>query len=325
MSATRILSPTEKRELDKQFYRKGRDIYEAGTGRYIGPTEWEKEWTGRAKEVSSPTQPTRELTPLPMQAGEREALINRYLQTMPQMTQKQATARVDELFAGRPPVPTGQVAPRELTFAPTGERLSTALPGQVSMASVQPVDLQQSWNKAMTELLKQYQTTGGDEDLQKQRAALVQARFGARTDITPEQLRVLTPAQQASLRGEDIRGLETQLGGVTATMKARETQRREALDVFDRIQKMAKEELPDIMIETIDKGEDVIIIGIDKKTGREVYRQTIKGAGGGTQRETQVVTARGRTLLIDKNTGEVIKDLGGAYKTTGAISTEREP
>lgn len=33
--------------------------------------------------------------------------------------------------------------------------------------------------------------------------------------------------------------------------------------------------------------------------------------------DTQVVTAGGRELLINKDTGEVIKDLGGAYKGTG--------
>lgn len=35
------------------------------------------------------------------------------------------------------------------------------------------------------------------------------------------------------------------------------------------------------------------------------------------ERDTQVVTAGGRSLLIDTQTGETIKDLGGAYKTGG--------
>jgi len=38
----------------RQFYRVGGDIFEAGTGRHIGPTEWNRDWTGRATEVTAP-------------------------------------------------------------------------------------------------------------------------------------------------------------------------------------------------------------------------------------------------------------------------------
>lgn len=40
---------------EKQFYRVGGDIFEAGTGRHIGPTEWGRDWSGTAKEVPAPT------------------------------------------------------------------------------------------------------------------------------------------------------------------------------------------------------------------------------------------------------------------------------
>ncbi|MDE2102303.1 MAG: hypothetical protein KGL39_33970 [Patescibacteria group bacterium] len=38
-----------------QFYRVGGDIYDAATGRHIGPTEWNSTWSGRATEVSAPS------------------------------------------------------------------------------------------------------------------------------------------------------------------------------------------------------------------------------------------------------------------------------
>ena len=41
----------------KEFYRRGVDIFEAGTDRRIGSTEWGKDWTGQATEISAPTQP----------------------------------------------------------------------------------------------------------------------------------------------------------------------------------------------------------------------------------------------------------------------------
>lgn len=40
----------------RQFYRIGKDIFEAGTGRHIGPTEWNRDWTGRAQEVAAPAE-----------------------------------------------------------------------------------------------------------------------------------------------------------------------------------------------------------------------------------------------------------------------------
>jgi predicted 3-demethylubiquinone-9 3-methyltransferase (glyoxalase superfamily) len=38
--------------MAKQFYRKGTDIYEAGTDRHIGPTEWNRDWSGKAEELT---------------------------------------------------------------------------------------------------------------------------------------------------------------------------------------------------------------------------------------------------------------------------------
>lgn len=40
-----------------QFYRIGGDIFEVGTGRKIGPTEWNSTWSGRATEVKAPPDP----------------------------------------------------------------------------------------------------------------------------------------------------------------------------------------------------------------------------------------------------------------------------
>jgi hypothetical protein len=50
--------------MAQKFYRKGKDIHEAGTNRYIGSTEWEKKWTGRATEVDAPVEEVQQ-DPLP--------------------------------------------------------------------------------------------------------------------------------------------------------------------------------------------------------------------------------------------------------------------
>lgn len=47
----------------KQFYRIGSDIFEAGTNRKLGPTEWNNDWTGRATEVAAPSNAPDKPTP----------------------------------------------------------------------------------------------------------------------------------------------------------------------------------------------------------------------------------------------------------------------
>ncbi len=80
-------------------------------------------------------------------------------------------------------------------------------------------------NQTIMAMLKAGQGAG-NEDLQAKRNAIIQARFNANRNPTPEELRVLSPDAQASLRGLDTRGLETQLSGVDAALKARQDQQR---------------------------------------------------------------------------------------------------
>lgn len=47
--------------MAQQFYRKGTDIYEAGTNRYIGATEWGRDWSGKATETTAPADSGRTL------------------------------------------------------------------------------------------------------------------------------------------------------------------------------------------------------------------------------------------------------------------------
>jgi hypothetical protein len=56
------ITPSTPSAGTKQFYRVGADIYEAGTGRHIGPTEWGRDWTGRATEVSAPSLMPTDMT-----------------------------------------------------------------------------------------------------------------------------------------------------------------------------------------------------------------------------------------------------------------------
>lgn len=81
-----------------------------------------------------------------------------------------------------------------------------------------PVDL---FNKTLQEMLKAAQNNN-NEDLITKRNAIIQARFNAGRNTTPEELRVLSPQAQASLRNLDQSGLEDQLSGVNSAIQNRE-------------------------------------------------------------------------------------------------------
>lgn len=119
----------------------------------------------------------------------------------------------------------------------TGNQPAPIQPIQPTQPVVDPTT---SWQKAMTDLLRGAQGKGLDTDLLGQRNALIQARFGAQTAMTPEQLRVLSPSAQAGLRGQDVSGLESQLSGVQTALQGREKERSELRSVMENaIQRLA--------------------------------------------------------------------------------------
>lgn len=105
----------------------------------------------------------------------------------------------------------------------------------------QTVDPLISFNEAIGNLLKQAQGMGGDQDLLKQRNALVDARFNARTDVMPEDLRFLTPEQQSAIRNKEVRGVETQLAGVDTALQERKRESAQALNTLEAVRGFMKE------------------------------------------------------------------------------------
>ncbi len=207
---------------------------------------------GQGYQLETPTNqysPNKVATPLPVQPGERDALINKYVQGG--YSQQDASRRVDELWANRP-VAQGPTPP-SLVFAPTGEKVSTAptsptvadspYPTQVlgSQTTVPPAPTipdptvnsnapagqvpgatgGTSFQAALLQLLQSAQGTNGNQDLFQRRNDLINQRFNAISNPTPDDLRVLPPAAQAALRQQDAAGITNELAGVGAAMDAR--------------------------------------------------------------------------------------------------------
>lgn len=108
----------------------------------------------------------------------------------------------------------GQTPPLGTPSAPTGQ--SGVNSGSAS---------NDQFNAVVAAMLKAAQGVG-DEDLLAKRNALIQARFNAGRAATPEELRVLSPSAQASLRGIDDRGLNDQLEGVNTALQGRQNKRK---------------------------------------------------------------------------------------------------
>lgn len=231
---------------------------------------------------------------------------------------------------------TGLEMPDAYNMAASGQP-QAAQPTQPSQPATSPA---QTYHDAMANILKQMQggLTGTDEDLQKQRNQLIQARFQAQADITPEGLRMLTPEQQSALRAQDVRGMETQLGGVSAALRSREAGRKEARDFLSEFNKQNAPQYKDINgnIVQIDPmtGEAQTIysapteqksIEIDGNLVRynpetKQYEKVYQGQKD-IKRDTSVVEAGGRKVLIDNQTGDIIKELG-ADAVTGKTSSQ---
>lgn len=111
--------------------------------------------------------------------------------------------------------------------------------GPSSPSSVNPAD---SYNFAISSLLRQAQSANtGDQDLMEQRNKIIQERFNAGNTATPDNLRVLSPGQQSSLRGQQQSGLEDQLTGVNSAIQSREKQRDTAMNLVQQANQMLKD------------------------------------------------------------------------------------
>jgi hypothetical protein len=151
-------------------------------------------------------------------------------------------------------------SPRERTLFSEGYKLET--PTQNYQASqpdrtlssasptTPPRDINQSYNDAIAQLLNSAKQGSVDEDLYKRKSELVNQRFNVTADVTPEELQILTPTQQAALRNQKRSGVQTELGATEAAIKAREAARSEArtfaMDMLSYAQKVSESEKPQI-------------------------------------------------------------------------------
>ena len=195
-------------------------------------------------------------------ASQNTSLLNslRQLLTKPETAPRPLATPTTKAFGPQP-----FIGPRQLPQQPAQQASQTAtrtLPGATGSptggAKIQPPQPQMEQPQQPQEQPQQsnYQKVfddtimammkaaqgAGDEDLQAKRNAIINARFNASNQSTPEELRVLSPQAQSSLRNLDSAGLEDQLGGVSAALKGRQEQRATQIETGEKLLKYLKPE-----------------------------------------------------------------------------------
>ena len=241
--------------------------------------------------------PSGQQQPLPVQPGEREALTSQYVGAG--YSPEQAATRVNQLWAGRPEAQPSQPAPQQ--------------------------DMGTGFQTAMQSLVKGYQggaaptTTAVPgstvEDLINQRNRLVEARFRARADFTPEELRRLTPAQQEALRRGDVSGLQTQLGGVESSLGYLSSEREGEMkrEAIRRKEELAAQQQKEEKYGPIEVGGS--LLQLNPQTGKyDVVYQSPTAS--------KLMEVSPGTTLYDPATGQVVYQAPQTSATVSPSTTQ---
>ncbi len=97
-----------------------------------------------------------------------------------------------------------------------------------------------SFNTAMVDMLKSYQGVG-TADLMKQKNALLKAKYGRGSEITPEELRTLSPAQQESIRSANTEAISPDIDATNNAIIDRNQAITNFQNVFNMAQGLARD------------------------------------------------------------------------------------
>src|SRR3990167_5827755 len=134
------------------------------------------------------------------------------------------------------PIKNVPIFPSQTPQVSQNQGYNNQQPQQQSAPQDQP-QAQQSpitiFNMAILDMLKQAQSggTAGNENLFAQQTALQRAQLGRTSQITPEEMRALSPGQQSSIRGDSAGALSPEIDAISSKIKANDMR----LQNFERI------------------------------------------------------------------------------------------
>ena len=199
--------------------------------------------------------------------------------SLPRSMERVASAKTGLPMAGRrvlpgtttPPAPAPQIATQGATASPTDPSSALASAGPDVLGAPPPpayggtsnaltgspipdfnepvvqqtTSARKDFTGAIMDLLKQSQGFKGDADLYTQRGNLINQRNAAVGNMTPEELRNLSPEQQSAIRTGSVSAIDEQLVGIDSALKARETSRDAQLGLAETAYGFVRQEEQD--------------------------------------------------------------------------------
>jgi len=229
------------------------------------------------------------------------------------------------------PPPAGTISPTDTTapFQPQGATTGTTAPPAANVATTTDTatptapNASDNFNLLLTKMLSDSQGIDNTE-LLKRRRVLQLAAAGRAQEITPEELRTLSPAQQNAIRNADIRALEPELTKASADINEAEQRTRNFEALFLEAQKIggefaekmvAPDNVIDSYVKLIESGLPLstILAGVNDKTRNAVFANL-------DPLKIQQKDKAGFTL----GTGQQRFDAAGNLIATGADKPETE-
>ena len=197
--------------------------------------------------------------------------------------------------------------------------------GQQQPAQTPQQDPLTIFNTNIISMLREAQGGAGNEDLYARQRALQRQSIEATSAVTPEALRGLSPEQQNALRSSTAKQVEPELDAIAATIKANDSRLTHFEGILGQMRDIGADFVKNLAPspEIIDGYKRIIKQGGDVASiPAEVRNKVIAGLTdedwkanqaaklGEKKMDTQVVEIGRNKLLINTQTGAVIKNLG---------------
>jgi len=119
-----------------------------------------------------------------------------------------------------PIAPQQQYQPPQQQYQPQGQ----PIPAMPQPSQPQEPDPLTKFNMAIMDMLQKAQSGGqaGNEALFSQQTALQRAQLGRVSEITPEEMRVLSPSQQSSIRSGEAGQFSPEIDAISSKIKAQD-------------------------------------------------------------------------------------------------------
>jgi hypothetical protein len=231
--------------------------------------------------------------------------------------------------------------PSVVTPSPISSEVPISTPGGGSSNPSTPiiptktnqVDPMDAYNQLTLGLLKSAQGMN-TADLLKKKRALERGSLERSSEITPEELRTLSPGQQESIRSGKVQALQPDIDANAYELEKANQSIDNFFKVFDQASKISQDfaekmQAPQSVIDNAIKvihadpeKMSTVLSGFNDKSKQAILGSLDYSKMGSTKtpktRPTETVEVNGKKLLIDSETGETIKELGSV---TGAGSS----